>query len=42
MDVILGVFLKGAGFAELWPQATALLGIGITLFAVSAMVFRDN
>lgn len=40
MDVILGVFLKGVGIAELWPQAVALLLIGLILFAVAAVVFR--
>ena len=40
MEVILGIFLKGAGFAELWPHALALLGIGAPLFAVAMGVFR--
>ncbi|HSS63373.1 MAG TPA: ABC transporter permease [Gammaproteobacteria bacterium] len=40
MDVILGVFLKGAGMAELWPQAAALLGIGVVLFGIALSVFR--
>lgn len=40
MDVILGVFLKGAGVMELWPQALALLGIGTILYGASAMAFR--
>jgi ABC-2 type transport system permease protein len=40
MEIILGVFLKGAGWAELWPQAVALALIGGTLFAVSLLVFR--
>lgn len=40
MDIILGIFLKGIGIAELWPQALALAGIGIVLFAVAAAVFR--
>jgi ABC-2 type transport system permease protein len=40
MDVILGVFLKGAGMTELWPQALALLGIGTILYGASAMAFR--
>lgn len=40
MDVILGVFLKGAGFAELWPQTLALLAIGVPLFAAATLVFR--
>lgn len=40
MDVVFGVFLKGAGIAELWPQALALLVIGVSLFAVAMKVFR--
>ncbi|GMQ90143.1 MAG: hypothetical protein BMS9Abin10_0495 [Gammaproteobacteria bacterium] len=40
MDVILGVFLKGAGLAELWPQALALIVIGVVLFGVAAVAFR--
>lgn len=40
MDIILGVFLKGAGVSELWPQALALLGIGVALFTVSAAAFK--
>lgn len=40
MDVILGIFLKGAGLAELWPQALALLAIGAALFAAAWAVFR--
>lgn len=42
MDVILGVFLKGSGWAELWPQALALTGIGIVLFGCAAAVFRSR
>lgn len=40
MEVILGVFLKGAGLAELWPQMVALLGIGAALFVLAFAVFR--
>ena len=40
MDVILGVFLKGAGLAELWPQGLALLAIGTVLYATAWAVFR--
>lgn len=40
MDVILGIFLKGAGIAELWPQALALLVIGSLLFGIAIGVFR--
>ncbi len=40
MDVILGVFLKGIGLSELWPQALALLVIGAPLFATAMLIFR--
>lgn len=40
MDVILGIFLKGIGIAELWPQGLALAGIGAALFGAAAIVFR--
>ena len=40
MDVILGVFLKGTGLPELWPQALALLAIGAALFTTARAVFR--
>lgn len=40
MDVILGIFLKGAGIAELWPQALALFVIGSLLFGIAIGVFR--
>ncbi len=39
MDVILGIFLKGSGGAELWPQALALVSIGVPMFGIAAMVF---
>ena len=40
MEVILGVFLKGAGFADLWPQTLALLAIGAVLFTSAVFAFR--
>lgn len=42
MDVILGIFLKGAGMAELWPQALALFGIGGVLYGAALAMFRRN
>lgn len=42
MEVILGVFLKGAGFADLWPQTLALLAIGATLFGSAVIAFRRS
>lgn len=40
MDIILGVFLKGAGLAELWVQAMALAVIGVVLFVLALSAFR--
>lgn len=40
MDVILGIFLKGAGIENLWPQALSLLAIGAPLFAMAAWSFH--
>jgi ABC-2 type transport system permease protein len=40
MEVILGVFLKGAGFADLWHQTLALLAIGAVLFTLAVFAFR--
>lgn len=40
MDVILGVFLKGAGIETLWPQALSLLAIGVPLFFIAVRIFR--
>ncbi len=39
MDVILGIFLKGAGFAELWNQGLALAAIGAPLFLLASRIF---
>jgi ABC-2 type transport system permease protein len=40
MDVILGIFLKGAGPDALWPQTMALALIGAPLFLLAAWIFR--
>jgi ABC-2 type transport system permease protein len=40
MDIVLGVFLKGAGWRELWPEGLMLALIGGALFALSLLVFR--
>ncbi len=42
LEITLGVFLKGAGLRELWPQAISLLAIGIPLFGVAARLFRRS
>jgi ABC-2 type transport system permease protein len=40
--IIRGVFLKGIGIHELWPQAVALLAFGVTIFTLSVMRFRKR
>ena len=40
MDIILGIFLKGTGVVELWPQAVALVAIGLPLYGLAAVIFR--
>jgi ABC-2 type transport system permease protein len=39
LGILLGVFLKGTGIRELWPQALALAGIGGTLFLIALWRF---
>jgi ABC-2 type transport system permease protein len=38
--IIRGLFLKGVGLAELWPQALALLAFGVATLTLSVMRFR--
>lgn len=38
--IITGLFLKGAGWTELWPHAVALALIGVSLFSASWWLFR--
>ena len=40
--IIRGIMLRGAGWAELWDQAAALLVIGTALFALSVLRFRKK
>jgi ABC-2 type transport system permease protein len=40
--IVRGIFLKGIGLAELWPQLLALFGLGVVIFAASFMRFRKN
>ena len=35
------MLFRGAGFAVVWPQLTALLAIGVALFAFSLYCFRQ-
>jgi ABC-2 type transport system permease protein len=34
-----GVFLKGAGFAELWPELIALAAYGLVMMVISAAIY---
>jgi ABC-2 type transport system permease protein len=40
MEILLGAYLKGAGWAELWPETAALAIIGGVLFGLSLLAFR--
>ncbi len=42
LEIVRGVFLKGTGLAELWPQALALFGLGIAIFSLSVFRFRKT
>jgi ABC-2 type transport system permease protein len=40
--ILRGVFLKGSGLDALWPEALALLLIGLTVLALAALRFRKS
>jgi len=40
--IIRGIFLKGAGFAELWDETAALIAFGIIILALSVSRFRKR
>jgi ABC-2 type transport system permease protein len=42
MEIVRGVFLKGLGPAELWPQMLALFVLGVSVILVSANRFRKR
>jgi ABC-2 type transport system permease protein len=42
LEIVRGVFLKGTGFPELWPQMLTLLTFGITIITASALRFRKR
>jgi ABC-2 type transport system permease protein len=41
-EIIRGVFLRGSGLAVLWPQAAALLGMGLAILTVATLRFRKR
>ncbi|PKL25812.1 MAG: ABC transporter permease [Spirochaetae bacterium HGW-Spirochaetae-3] len=40
--IVRGIYLKGDGVRELWPQALALLAIGATVITVSMLRFKKR
>ncbi len=40
LEIVRGVFLKGIGIAELWPQAFALFAFGVAILALSVLRFK--
>ena len=42
LKIVRGIFLKGTGFAPLWPHYAALLGMGIASLVLAARRFRKT
>jgi ABC-2 type transport system permease protein len=42
LEIVRGIFLKGAGIQSLWPQMLALAVIGVTVLTLSAMRFHKK
>jgi ABC-2 type transport system permease protein len=42
LEIVRGIFLRGAGLAELWPQTAALAGLGALIFSLSVLRFRKT
>jgi len=42
MEIVRGVFLKGSGVADLWPQLAALAGMGVVIVVLSARRFQKR
>ena len=40
VTILRGVFLKGVGIDVLWPQALALLGLGLCILTIARLRFR--
>ena len=40
LEIVRGVFLKGVGMAELWPQVVALFVLGVLILTLSVLRFR--
>jgi len=42
LTVLRGVFLKGTGWAELWPQALVLLAWGLGILTLATVKFHKR
>ncbi len=42
ITIIRGIFLKGVGIGELWPQASALLVFGVVILGLSILRFQKR
>jgi ABC-2 type transport system permease protein len=42
LEIVRGIFLKGAGMSELWVQTLALFGLGALIFTLSVLRFRKT
>ena len=42
MEIVRGLFLKGAGVAVQWPQMLALAVFGVSILTFSALRFRKR
>lgn len=42
MEVMRGIFLKGQGFVELWPQAASLAALGFGLYVAAIASFKKR
>ncbi|MFH0881163.1 MAG: ABC transporter permease, partial [Lentisphaerota bacterium] len=42
LTIVRGLFLKGVGFADLWPQAAALLVMGVSILTAAALKFHKR
>jgi ABC-2 type transport system permease protein len=40
--IVRGIFLKGVGFRELWPQALSLFVLGVAILSLSVVRFRKK
>lgn len=42
MDIVRGVFIRGSGAADLWPQISALAGLGLVVFTAAVRNFAKQ